>query len=86
MKRGLWKVIVMSGLGGETDFRFRYVPQVSTITEMGKVDLKRKVKGWEKTEWRNIRALMILGAVVSVGVMGCVKVGLWILGVVMGMI
>lgn len=79
IKNALWRVIIIAGLGGETDFAFKFVPQVSTVTEYGKVDLKRRVEGKERegVEWRNFKVLVALLTVMVGSLMVSLKAMVW---------
>lgn len=76
MRKAIYKVIVEGkmGLGGETGFEFHYVPQLDTITEGGKIDLK--VDWGERTAERRNMKFFLMG-VGLVGILG--GVGVWIL-------
>lgn len=85
LKRVFWAIVVESkyGLKGEeTSFEFKYVPEYSTITEMGEGGgAKLKYSG---VEGRNLKTLLVATGVVAVGTVVGVKVGLWTLRSVWG--
>lgn len=57
------------GLGGETNFDFQFVPQLTTKTEAGKVDMEKTWKGM--VERRSIKVLLVCLVILGfVGVMG----------------
>ncbi|TGZ84635.1 hypothetical protein EX30DRAFT_4850 [Ascodesmis nigricans] len=66
IKNALWRVIIIAGLGGETDFAFKFVPQVSTVTEYGK-----------GVEWRNFKVLVALLTVMVGSLMVSLKAMVW---------
>lgn len=76
IKRLLYKVIVESktGLGGETNFGFQFVPQLATKTEPGTVDMDmektwREMKGM--AERRSAKVLLICLVILAfMGFMG----------------
>lgn len=77
IKKLLYKVIVESktGLGGETNFDFQYVPHLTTKTEPGTVDIEktwREMKG--EAERRSAKVLLI--CLVILGFMGLM--GMWL--------
>lgn len=72
-----YKIIVeaKNGLGGETNFDFQFVPQLTTKTEPGTVDMEktwREMKGL--AEKRSAKVLLI--CLVIVGLMGLM--GMWL--------
>ena len=79
LRRVFWAIVVESkyGLKGEeTNFDFKYVPEYSTITEMGKHE-EEKVGG-ASVERRNLKTLLIATGFVGFGMWCSVKIGLGI--------
>ena len=75
LKRLFYAVIVESkyGLAGtETLFDFKYVPQFSTITEMGKSSEGRPK--YLSVEKRNFRTLVIFIGVLGIGIWYSLKI------------
>jgi hypothetical protein len=86
----LYGTIVKSksmGLGAETDFKFKYVPEYDTTTLIGTYELSEKEKGMSSyMERRSLRTLLIAGlfggCMACVGVLGAASMargvgGLW---------
>lgn len=70
LRRIFYSVIVEGkiGLGGESGFEFKYVPQMDTRTEAGKVDMTAR---WSQgVERRNMKVLVGVVGVVTVGFAG----------------
>lgn len=75
IKQILYQIVVDGkvGLGGETNFEFQFVPQLTTKTEAGKVDME---KTWEGVvERRSVKVLLV--CLVILGFVGFV--GMWLL-------
>lgn len=80
LRRVFWTIVVESkyGLQGkQTNFDFKYVPEYSTITEMGEGQEERLTH--LSVERRNLKTLLIATGVLGVGIFVGVKVGLGIL-------
>ena len=52
------------GLGKETTFEFKYVPQFDTVTDEGKDEGRANYRSVER---RNLQTLMVFAAVMGVG-------------------
>ena len=77
LRRIFWAITVESkyGLKGEeTRFDFKYVPEYSTITEMG--ESPRAQLKYNGVEGRNLKTLIIATGVLGVSTWGLYKVGL----------
>lgn len=83
LRKVFWQLVVESkfGLEGkETKFDFTYVPEYETLTELG---MRKEGEGGPVgIERRNLRALIILLTVVSIGLWVWIKVALWTLRMV----
>jgi len=79
LRRVFWAIIVESkyGLQGkETTFDFKYVPELSTVTEMGELqEEKHMAAGVER---RNLKTLLFATGVLGVGLICTATVGLQI--------
>jgi hypothetical protein len=67
LRRIFWQVIVENkthGLGEETDFDFKYIPNYSTTTELGEYEHSELKE--TSIERRNLRSLVLFSAVVGV--------------------
>lgn len=69
-RRMLYRLLVEGkhGLGGETAFEFKWVPQMDTVTEAGRVDVTKGYQGHggtldEAIEGRSLKVLVVLVAV-----------------------
>jgi len=51
------------GLGEETDFDFKYIPNYSTTTELGEYEVSHRKE--TSIERRNLRTLVVFSAVVG---------------------
>lgn len=77
LRKVFWTIIVDSkyGLKGEmTNFDFKYVPEYSTITEMG--ESPRAQLQYTGVESRNLKTLVIATGVVGLGSWGVLKAGI----------
>lgn len=61
------------GLGQETSFEFKYIPQFDTTTLLGEVEASG-MAGRVGIEKRNLRTLVIASVVLGVGIWACVRV------------
>ncbi|KAJ9623547.1 hypothetical protein H2203_005809 [Taxawa tesnikishii (nom. ined.)] len=79
LRKAFWTIVVESkyGLKGEeTSFDFKYVPEYSTITEMGESEGAQLQ--YSGIEGRNLKTFLIATGVLAVGMVCSVKVGLGI--------
>lgn len=80
LRRVFWAIVVESkyGLQGEqTNFDFKYVPEYSTITEMGQSQGAKLANAG--IEGRNLKTLLVATGVLGVGMWVGVRIGLGIL-------
>lgn len=94
LRRGFYQVFVngsLHGLGGETVFEFKYIPQFDTTTKTER-EAKEAYTALERlqkrgVEWRNLQTLVIatvgmvaigyLGVKTTVGLFGMARRLLW---------